>query len=136
MKKMTQLELKETLRDWQAVRKRMRALRERLVSLRYPITQNYDCAGGGACGGSSSKVERFCIRRDDVESELHELEERCEAVVEAVKTADLTQMERSLIGSIISGCSISCFARQNEMYISSAYKLRDRAIAKIHNSMS
>lgn len=134
MKEITKRELKNILRDWQFLLQRMEELREKSKAHCYSITPSYSCTGGGACGVVSSKVERYYLVQARIEEELRELEDKILHTSTAIAKARLSNKEKTVIESMMIGRSIASFAKENNIYISNAYKIRDRAVGKIFNS--
>ena len=135
LKNITKGELKEILRDWQFLLKRLYDLRERSQAHCYSITPSYSYAGGCATGGVSSKVERYYLVQAQIEEELREVEDKILITSAAVAKARLTSKEKSLIENIMNGHSLSSFAKEKKIYKSNVYKIRDRAISKIFNAL-
>jgi hypothetical protein len=129
---MREKDLIATLRDWLFISKRIGILRDRLAAHNYSITACYSATGGSLGGGvATSEVERYCITRAKIVDELNSLEETITSVSEALKIAKLSLIERELITGVMNGRSMTSIAKENGIYISRVYKIRDRAIRKI-----
>lgn len=109
----------------------IKALKERLEAISYSTTASYSLTGGTFGGFGGSKVESFSIRKMELEREIREKQRLLQTIDKARECAELTKRERDLIAHIISGGSLSSFARQRNIYKSHIYKIRDKALGKM-----
>ena len=129
---MTKNELKNIIKDWQYSLRRLEALKEKYYSQCYSITPSYSSEGGSSAGVVNSKVERYYLAKAQTEEAIKEIENKIVKTTSAMAKANLTQTEKMVICKLMEGRSLSGIAKEKNIYISNVYKIRDKAIAKIH----
>lgn len=116
--------------NWSFYIKKLDDLKEKVKSTGYSLTACY--GDSPSCSSIvSSKIERYCIEKDSIEKEIYSIVVMVQEAINAFKKAELTELERRLIRHIMNGYNLSSFAREEKIYISNVYKIRNRAIAKI-----
>lgn len=111
--------------------RRLKRLKIQLSAICCKITASYGLnAGGGGGGLPSSQTENLIIRKDRLQRQINEISDKVRRYNEAFKTV-LTPLEREIVYEIIEGGKLSQFARHKNIYKSTIYKLRDKAILKI-----
>ena len=132
---MTDAEYKllEELRSYTLIKKDIKRLEERLERSVCNITPNYSFTGGGSGSFQSSKTEMLAIRRMDTERELKRKRDQISRIDLAVMNAGLNKREKDLVLHTINGNSLSSYARQENIYKSYVYKIRDNALKKMVN---
>lgn len=120
---------------------RIRELEERIASKTYKLTPAYDSVGGGRSGNPQlSKVEKYVDDRMELKAELEKCKARMELIDCIRNSKVLTSREYELIEWLMLGGNMSEFARENGIYKSYVYKIRDNALEKmirfVHNAPS
>ena len=124
------MRLLSQLKDYMVIKNDIDRLASRLNSKEYKMIASYNLSGGGG-GYGGSKVESFSIRRDELIRELEAKIKTIQDIDRAKGSHELTKRERDLIDHLASGQSLSSYARQNGIYKSHIYKIRDRALEKM-----
>lgn len=116
--------------DWRWYENRLKTLREKVKMMSCSITACYGMNAGGS-SGFSSKIERYLLEKETIEKEIKSIEKNIKSAIRAFNKADLSPIEKKIIQHIMKGGSLATFAKDNDIYISNVYKIRDRSIAKI-----
>lgn len=124
--------LLDTIKSYQLIAKDAERLESQLESACYGVTASYRMDGGSS-GGFSSKVENFAIRNMENKRMLEGKLSLLHKVDDALANSGLKKREYELIKHVMSGNSLSSFARQRNIYKSSVYKIRDNALRKMVN---
>ena len=125
----------DDLKNMVAYRIEMEQLEEKLAGKGYGTTQNINPTGITGGFGQGSKVESYCIGKMTLEERLWRLKANIAIYYNALDGASLTEQERDIILHLIKGGSMASYSRQNSIYHTYAYKIRDRAIRKIYDFM-
>lgn len=124
-------EVQYTLQDWLLLIKREKDLTMSFCKLSISITAGYEITGIKGSGGERSQIERYCLKKDEIESELIGVRLKILTYIHAIKTAGLSEVEKEIVDWLQDGRTISDYAKRKGIYISYAYKIKDRAIRKI-----
>lgn len=128
---MTAKELLRILQNYVYTSERFIETEDRLEAMQYRLTPSYsNNIGGGRSNGVSSKVENFVTKQDKLNLTAAECKRQLRIVEATLYCPELTQLEKWLLAWIAGGGKVSTFAEARGIYISRAYKIRDRALKK------
>lgn len=123
--------LLERLKNYELAANDVRQLETRLKEIGYKVSATYGLNGGGGSGKTASKIESLILQRDELEREIQEERRILLSIKDAVNHAGLTARERELVICTVRGESLSSYARSRNIYKSSVYKIRDKALEKM-----
>lgn len=123
--------LYEIMQDFTYYENRAKEIRKRLESRSYKITASFSLTGGIGGNGFTSKVETAAIEELKLLGELAEIEKKKDIVFSAMRKASLTKTEQGIADCIMAQQDLSAFARNNGIYSSYVYKIRDRMLKKM-----
>lgn len=127
---MTEKEILEKIQNYNyyvAVKTELEGQLESLVS---KITAEYGETAGG-CGTFDSKVEKLAIKRERVESKIKALDYSMQVVKDLIENSGLEQTEKDVMWQVAKCESLISYARNQKLYKSYVYKIKDRALKKI-----
>ena len=127
--------LLEALQSYSYNEKRLAETEERLMGKTYRITPSYGNTGGGSASWSRSKVEDFVLQTERLRRTAAKYRAEIKLADEAMNCPDLTETEREILSWIAAGAQLATYADMNGIYISSVYKMRDRALKKAYDSL-
>ena len=125
-------ELLNCLRNAEATYRRIKELEEKIASKSYKITPSYGSVGSfGGGGRRTSQIETYVETMLELKDELDICKERLK-VIQAVKDCGvLSEEESRLLEWLQLGGKLSDYAKDNGIYQSKVYKIRDKALKKV-----
>ena len=108
---------------------------EKLRSKEYRITSrvSYDKVSGGTT--TVSRVETFALDLVSLEHEINFLKNKLLNYMELMHRAGLTEEEMKVLIELSGSKRLSRIARDNNIYVSRVYKIRDRGLNKLLNML-
>ena len=108
---------------------------EKLRSKEYRITSrvSYDKVSGGTT--TVSRVETFALDLVSLEHEINFLKNKLLNYMELMHRAGLTEEEMKVLIELSGSKRLSRIARDNNIYLSRVYKIRDRGLNKLLNML-
>ena len=111
---------------------------DKLRATTYKVTSSYsEDKSFNKVRPVSSNTERYAIQNIQNKDTLKELVEIRDTCIKSFYSAKLTTTERNLILAVYKqgGKTLSEFAKENGIYKSYVYKVRDRAVGKIRKEI-
>lgn len=128
-------EIQSFLQNWRYTEKKIEELKESTTTMTIKVTARYSMTPTRSAGMTSSSVEDYCIRRQEKSKEIEKLTKKLKAYEQAIAVAGLNKPERKVILFLKEDLRVSDFARNEGIYISYAYKIKDKAISKIEKAL-
>lgn len=133
---MTEQELHSLLRKQPRIRIALAAVKERLACMEYKITPSYESTGGGRSSGVKSKVEDFVTKMGRDRKTVEQLERQLAIIELALNCPQLTKHEQGVLICVTENRKLAAYAKQEGIYASNVYKLRDKALRKAVNHIT
>lgn len=128
---MTVKELLRILQNYRYTAERLIETENRLENMQYKITPSYSGnPGGGRTNAVSNKVEDFATKLVRLNKTAEECRRQLRVAEATLYCPELSQMEKWLLDWIAAGGKVASFAEARGIYISRAYKIRDKALKK------
>lgn len=123
-------ELLRYLRKYAYNSKCLADAQDQLIHRTYSITPSYNSIGGGRANGNRSKVEDYVEKAEKLKREIAEYRRQLDIAEMALRCPELTTTEERTLWWIASGLRLATFSEMEGIYISTVYKIRDKAIRK------
>lgn len=119
------------LKEIEMIRRNIEDKENKLNEKEYRLTSrlSFDKVSGG--NYTVSRVETYALDRVSLEQEIKALKKQLENKIELLYRANMEQEEIKVLLDVTSGKSLSAIARENNIYISRVYRIRDRGIKKV-----
>ena len=121
------------LKEIEMIKRNLEAKEDKLHKKEYRLTStlSFDKVMGGTY--TISRVETYALDRVSLEQEIKALNKQLEKKIELLYRANMDQEEMKVLLDLATGKSLSAIARENNIYISRVYRIRDRGIKKLSN---
>lgn len=119
------------LKEIEMIRRRIEDKEDRLHAKEYRLTSrlSFDKVIGGTY--TLSRVETYALDRIALEQEIQALKKQLNNKIESLYRANMDEEEIKILLDMASGKSLSAIAKENNIYISRVYRIRDRAVKKL-----